>query len=567
LIAAAYFAGQQVGKSVDTLRRLVRWESQEEVRVEVGDAAAIVALGRARFTPSRRTAYLGSPRNLLEERDGWIAELRGAFSLARLEPAKLLLARGRFGGRALFMARDLDGTFFVCSRLAPLHHLLGRTIDREALAGFLLDRPRESRAPFAGITRVGAGEVIEISRQGERRTELRALKADRLPPASVDDYAEELLRLTRRAVERAVDGSRAVGVAVGGLDSSALVALACQMRGATLKEVAALTLHFADEGDDRASVASLCGAYGLEPIRLRPAATGPRLLETLIIDATPMIRPQAAWSIELGRRAKQSGADVLLDGEWGDALFDGDLSWFADRFCEGHVLPALVGAARIRGIYWMPSRRERIRNLVLRPALHRIFNRSRYRFRRKQREELPVPWAGPELALQARRVGIPKSLGILDLARSPILLDVQGAIEQWVLASGCSMIQPYVDDDLVEFVGRLPREVMFHGGYRRGLFRHAFRELLPPAVLWREDKSSFFMALRDTIAAAGGARSLQSFADDPILAREGWVDRGAFRAAIAKLDQAPFDARHGLKLWPFIAVEAFLRTLDRAPLP
>lgn len=149
------------------------------------------------------------------------------------------------------------------------------------------------------------------------------------------------------------------------------------------------------------------------------------------------------------------------------------------------------------------------------------------------------------------------------LASAPILLDVREYIEQWSLLGGCPMAQPYLDDDLVEFTARLPRELFFYGGYRRGLFRHAMRGILPEPIRLREDKSSFFAALGETIAAFGGARALEPLCTGSLLAAEGWVDAEAFRAAVSRLDQSPFDASHAFALWPFIAVEAFLRMMSR----
>ena len=61
-----------------------------------------------------------------------------------------------------------------------------------------------------------------------------------------------------------------------------------------------------------------------------------------------------------------------------------------------------------------------------------------------------------------------------------------------------------MDDDLVEFLASVRPDRLLHGGWVRGLFRHAIRDLVPDQVRMRPDKANFELALLDLVRAAGG---------------------------------------------------------------
>jgi asparagine synthase (glutamine-hydrolysing) len=520
--------------------------------------AGLVWAGR----PSRDRG-LGDPVFLLD--------LRGSFSFAALQDEGLVLGRGRLGGRPMFYGRDAEGTLIACSRLSPLAQLLGKqgSWDSHRIAELLLDIPGGPATPYNGISRLRSAEVRYFGPHGETQTWLPPLRTDPLPTADPTEIGEELLRLTTCAAIRVVGSAKRVAVSLGGLDSSGLLAALAKARGATDSEVHAITLHFAGLGDDRSYVRDMCAAIGIDPIRVRPADCGRHLRAALVIDGLPSTRPQSCWGIELGRRAHSLGVEVLLDGECGDHLFDGDLSFFSSEALRGHIVRSMASAAGLRGIYWLDSPTRRMSSLVVRPTLKRLFPRIAHLIRRVRQARdsgRACSWAGPRLRqlieTMPAHAGVPR-----DLSTDGLLLDIRDMSQQWSLESGCRMEQPYLDDDLVEFAERIPKELMFYGGYRRGLFRHAFRDLLPDSVRLREGKSGFGAALAEAFHAAGGTRAFEPYLHMHALAELGFVDPPAFRTAFEVLARKPDDPSNWLELWPAIAIEALCRQQRAAALP
>jgi asparagine synthetase B (glutamine-hydrolysing) len=566
VIAAARGNAGDVGIDLQ-VRELGRLAGVPFERVVAG-ADCVLAAGVPGSTTSMGTAvWIGCPAPTTDP-VGSLASLRGPFAFAAAHPGGLLLGRGRLGGHPLYYGRTASGAVLACSRLEPLVRLLGRqrAIDVSAVTGLLLGTP-SADTPYQGIRRLGTGELRLISPTDDQRIPLSRAPRPAVANAEVEEVAEELLRLVGAAVTRAVGSDRKVVVCVGGLDSSGLLAVLLAMsRGASPREVTALTLHFAGVDDDRPYVRDLCRALEIEPVRVPPATWARHMLDPVALDGWPNTRAQAYWLIGVGEWARERGIATVVNGEGGDSLFDGDVTVFSTGLMTRDGLRGICAAYGLKGLPHLGSPRRRVEMLVVRPALRRLLPRlHRSRRRKRIRRQLADShrWLRPEL----RRLledQLCAEAGETARAWDWMVLDNREFLDRCALHSGCRFAQPYLDEDLVDFIEALPARLLFHGGYRRGLYRFAFRRLLPDSVRLREWKSGFGPALGESFVAAGGARLIAPYRQLPRLAALGLVEPREFHAVAERLVGDPAEAKQWMGPWAAIALEAFLADAGRA---
>lgn len=495
-------------------------------------------------------------------------ESSGASSVTRYTH-DLELTRGAFGGRPLFYAID-GGEVLVCERVGPLVECLGRppTLNRRRLASLIADLPMRDlgETHFEGVYRVPSAHRAHISIDGRRYHEPIARFIGPTLAIAPEEAAIEVHRLIRASVARAIKGQKRIGVlAGGGVDSSALLAaVVAEARGAGQPEIDAITLHFAGPGDDRPHMRVLAEALGITPIRVAPRDGGPLVRKAFVVDQTPFVRTGAASLLALMTKAAERGASLVLTGNGGDDIFDGDPRILSHRILSGEIVQAIVQAARLR-VPWTTNPLRRVSEFLIRPLAARLIPSALQTERRRRLRRRGCTWAGPELQAFLDTVVVDNAPNELEtptdrLARfrtSPDFLeaaDERSLLEQ---ASGVLRIDPFLDDDLIEFVMRLPPLLLFHGSQMRGLFRLALKGLIPESVRLRPDKADFEPAFIEVMEAAGGLASFRDLAAMPNLAALGLVDPSGYRGAFDAFASQPLAGESWVSLWPALAVEAF----------
>jgi asparagine synthase (glutamine-hydrolysing) len=578
LFAAAYGL-PSAGAARRRLEELVQAVgAQAQEYVVDGGAGLVVCTGsatRVDLSANRRVAALLDPAAPWDPTLGW-ERSRGAFCAARLEADGLSLARGRFGGRSLFYAYEADRqVILACSRLEPLVRTLSPRprLDEARLVELLAERPIEDgRTAYREIRRVPSGYTLRLARTGEALRPLEPLRVQPIPahedPRAV---ALELRARLERAIGRVLVGVSRVAVSGGGgVDSSTLLACCvASSRGATAREVQAIALDFAGPGSDRPYRRQLAKSLGIVPVLVRPADCAKQLASSLVMDGAPVNSPTMAWAIELALKARALDAEILLIGGGGDDLFDGDLGLFAETARRGHLASALIAAARLRGLYWIPSPRARMDHLVVRPLVRRVLPRSALHAWRRARalfRDDSIPWAGPVLRrfVAAGRyryaeddsAQLADAEGITALATAGYLLNIRDARDQVELRTGCRHAEPFLSEDLVEFVAGIPPSFFFHGRLRRGLFREAIRGLVPESLRLREDKASASPALAEMFMSARD--DLNPWLPMQGLGARGLVNPDRFRACFDGLARTRADGATWARLWPALSLEALL---------
>lgn len=297
--------------------------------------------------------------------DAW--EKQGIEALARFEGAwvgavfdrqqrRLHLLRDPFGIRRLFIAQK-GSTIAFSTQIRSLLELpwVSRELARENLAEYLSFRyVHAPRTLLRDVIALPAGHHLEFKGRADIRPWF-SLKYCTPYSRFPDDQANlgELERRLNRAVAARASGKERVGVFLsGGLDSSAITALASR-----LGKVHTYTVGVQDADDDEVPyagrVANLLHTQH-EVVRVSPQGFQDSF-ETLVEGSElPVTDPAAIPQYLLAKAARQH-VDVILAGDGGDEIFGGRMvgSVAAQLRLSGLLTrlpgPLRRGAARVMG--------------------------------------------------------------------------------------------------------------------------------------------------------------------------------------------------------------------------
>lgn len=529
--------------------------------------------------------------------DGWLAEgwldlaagdlspdslqqARGDFALFGMHAGGLVLASGRAGGyRPIFVAWPSPELVVACTRLAPILALqaVRPPLDLDYLAASLLShgpRPPESTA-YLGIRCVPAGEawVVRPGMQRQRWPTVAPLMERELPDNG--DLAIQLRRAITDATRRSArNATRLAVLASGGLDSSMLLSLLVSL--ARNGEISAAPEAITYESvvppwhDDRPHLLSLEGRIAVRAHRVLPVDAAPSVDGLMVVDAMPAQHPTLSAARPIGTFARAHGVDVVLTGDGGDQVLDGNPRLFGELARKGQPFRALKGALRTRGVFY-EGNLGRFARFIARPLLEPFLPRFGLRALRRLRLRIP-PWAGPALVSRMNAypapVEAPASMEELPGERYARLLRWP-TVSSWSLmrlqeevVGGYTLRSPLLDDDFLRFAATLPPLSLMQGGFLRGLMREAMRDLVPEDLRLRKTKGTFHWFVEQTLEKAGGIDVLAGLADVRMLAHAGLVAPKPFRAFFDDFAGTSGDhAKYAnyADLWCVLSTEAFLR--------
>ena len=436
--------------------------------------------------------------------------LLGDYAFAVWDPRRrtLFCARDHAGARPFYYAPAPRRFVFASAVEGVLAAPgVGGALDEVAVALHLAGSPQGgARTFFAAVRRLPPGHRLsveaEAARNGSGRPRVRVERwwcpgqAPPARPASDDAHAEELLHLCARAVRERLRGGP-VGVHLsGGLDSSAVTALAArELRRQGRPPPPAFT-WLPPPGDappkpEHAREYALVDAVrAREGLRAFHGAPSPEvLLDVLRRDGTlPGVQVHVNEEV-VQRRAAAQGVRVLLSGWGGDECvsFNGRGHW-------QHLL--LSGRWRRLADECRDQDAAAPRFLVhvVGPLLHPALPRALRRLRRDGRLR-PRGFADPTFARRVRPPAVSPARAVGVRRTQWNLLQaghLDARIEGWAASGarrGIEYRYPLLDRRLLEFALGLPPEHFRRGRWGRWLFRHALRAVLPPEVCWNRSKS------------------------------------------------------------------------------
>ena len=451
--------------------------------------------------------------------DDLLDHLNGMFAFALWDERRrrLLVARDRMGEKPLYFTRTAN-SFIFASELKSLvaHPEVERRVNLLALRKYLqYEFVPSPHTMIEGVRKLRPAHRL-IFEKGEWRTEpywRLSYEGERLKIGE-DEAAEEIHRRLLEAVRMRLISDVPLGVLLsGGIDSSAIAALACEAaegRVKTVKTVKTFSIAFEEKSFDESSYARLVAdRLGTEHYEQR--FTEREMLE--IIPEIPRLldEPLGDGSLIptfLLSRFTRERVTVALGGDGGDELFAGYPTYAAHRMADYYrALPRFL------------------REGLIEPAVARLpvsTENLSFDFRAKrfvQGAALPAGerhtvWMGSYTAEQQRRLLAPEVLAACpdeevfdeiriydyrnghDVVEMMMTLDATHYLSECVLfkvdrasmAASLETRAPFLDHTLIEFLTKLPVDLKLRGLTGKYILKRAMRDLLPQQVIKRPKK-------------------------------------------------------------------------------
>ncbi len=507
-----------------------------------------------------------------------------AFAIWDRNRRTLFLARDRLGKKPLYHATTPDGRFVFASELAALAEVsaLPRRIDPRAVDEYCaLGYIPDPGSIYRDIFKLPAAHCLTVTAAAGVGTPRRywGLGPGEAPSGEAE-AAEELARRLRASVAARLIADVPLGAFLsGGLDSSAVVALAAQSRDRPLDT---FTIGFPGGADERPAAALVAARYGT--LQHEEAVRAPDILDAARAQAAiygePFGDASSVPTLAVCRLARRF-ATVALSGDGGDEVFGGY------RRYRWHLLAEAVRARVPAGL-----RRQVIGRMArLYPKLDRAprFLRAKttlteisldaalgyYRTVEKTHaeERRSLFSAATRAAIDGhdpadRFAALMAEVAEADPLRQAQYVDcntylpgdILPKVDRASMAVSLEVRCPILDHDLVSWGLSLPAGLKRRGIEGKRVFRRAMAPYLPGAILGR-GKQGFATPLGPALRTRGA--ELRS----RLLGAE-MLDSGLFRREqlgrlVEEHESGRFD--HSATLWLLLVFEGFLAAEARAP--
>ena len=417
----------------------------------------------------------------------------GMWGLALLDSRsgrpQLILCRDHFGIKPLHFALSGDRVLFASEIKSILQDpSFTRRVDEQSMYEYLAHGAFDHKSHatfFEGISQVPAAAYVVIDGGEITTTTYWTPVLDELGSADPVAFRE----VFERAVARRLVSDVPVGICLsGGLDSSSICGVMAAQLADQIPDAASLgdrlktfsAVFPGDRIDESHYIDAVLEKTGADNARVEPTSVDfVRELEAWVWHVEqPMVSsaPFAMWMVT--RRAAED-VTVVLDGQGGDELLAGydhyPFVYVRQLLRERRWRDFAREAVRSRDIY-MPLVRRRLRerrlNVDLRPMLRSEFvsgrrapvdDRVQDNLKRRLLQDFLV-WSLPPLLRYEDRCSMAHSLE----ARLPFL-----------------------DQELVDYILRLPTDAIIRDGWNRRVLRDGLADVLPASVRNRRKKIGF----------------------------------------------------------------------------
>lgn len=438
-------------------------------------------------------------RGYLQWGDGVAARLNGMFAFAIWDPRReeLLLCRDHMGIKPLFYRPTADGVLFGSEPKAIFAHSSVRPeVDRDGMREMILLTRNPGRTIYAGMRQVIPGQMLRFGRDGMRSARFWTLGAH----GHEDDLQGSVARISE-LLEDSVRGQIVSDVPLctllsGGLDSSAITAIAHRITSAQGSPMRSFSVDFVDHGSGF-SDGGAHKSWDLPFVRDFVAHTGCNHSEIEIdsgllnedevnlevlraFDSPTSLSGDMCSSLYQLFRAIRRESTVALSGESADEIFGG-YAWFHDRnVAESVRFPWLSNTGSV-------FNGANILDRDLRESLAlREFEEQSY-----AEAIAEVPRLEGEPALDRRL----RELSYLNLTR--FLQFMLERKDRMSMAVGLEVRVPFCDHRIVEYVFNIPWDMKTFDGREKSLLREASRPYLPDSILDR--KKSPYPSTQDPV--------------------------------------------------------------------
>jgi asparagine synthase (glutamine-hydrolysing) len=504
-----------------------------------------------RFTTDSDTevvlhAYLQWGDALAERLNGMYA-----FAIWDSRENKLVMVRDRMGIKPFYYYETPDGVLFGSEPKAILANPAAEhTVTLDGIRELFAFIKTPGHAVWKGMHEVEPGTIVTVSSSGLHATRYWTLQTRPHPDGQATSVAHirELLEdIVRRQLVADVPRCTLLS---GGLDSSAMTALAARQLAETGQTVRSFAVDFAGRtesfvADELRStpdtpyahdVAERSGTEHQDIVLSSDKLADPEVRSKVIrARDIPMGLGDMDASLYLLFRSIREHSTVALSGESADEVFGGYQQFFDPEAQRARTFPWLV---RFAGHFGDD-------NSILVPGLTEALDLPRYV---QDAYDTSVARIG-RLAGESDFEWRMRKVCYLHLTHFVrILLDRK---DRMSMANGLEVRVPYCDHRLVEYVYNAPWSLKAYDGREKSLLRGAARDLLPQSVVDRVKTP--YPSTQDpgyTVKLQNNAREYLSSPGHPVfdLVNRDWLAQAV--AAEAQITQA---SRHGLE-----------RTLDLA---
>jgi asparagine synthase (glutamine-hydrolysing) len=418
------------------------------------------------------------------------ARFNGMWALAVLDRRtvpRLVLARDHFGIKPLYLA-EAGGRLLFASEIKSLLHApdvaAATGPDEQWIHDYLVAGVHDHRpeTAFRGVRNLPPATYAVVNAAGIEETRYWT------PRLTSDNRADpvEFRRLFERAVERRLVADVPVGTCLsGGLDSSSIVCVMSRLLAEHVPDASSMgerlkvfsAVFDGDPIDEREYIDVVLEASGAEPHWIRPTSQQfvDELDQLVWHQEEPIVStgPYAQWCV---MREARGEVTVLLDGQGGDELL------------AGYVPYQVVYLRQLwRERRWQTFRKEAwaARDVVGPLARRRLADRRR---RLELGKMLRPAFAGKSPPSPRRDDLKERLLQDLTTFSLPSLLRYE---DRNSMAHALESRVPFLDQELVDYVLRLPADAIIHDGWSRAILRDGLTGVLPEKVRLRRWKVGF----------------------------------------------------------------------------
>ena len=437
-----------------------------------------------------------------------VERLKGMFAFALWDEGnrQLLLARDRFGKKPLYYA-DLGDTLLFGSELKAVvqHPRCPRELDFASLSRYLaLEYVPTPRAIIEGIAKLPGGHYLLWH---EGRTSVQqywdlSFETDR-GNRSDEDYVEEFRDLFREAVRRRLVSDVPLGAFLsGGIDSSSVVAMMSEALPAGA--VKTFSIGFSEPSFDESGHARLVaqhfGTDHHEEVFGQETLLGLVPTVTEFLDE-PFADPSVLPTYLLSRHTRKS-VTVALGGDGSDELLAGYPTFPADRFASLYPLPRVLHERVVIPLadrlpvstknFSFDFKLKRFLRGAGSPASER---HATWLGSFTPSEQAGLLTTGPVEPFEEQRRAFenaPTTNRLEQLlyvyAKTYLQDDILTKVDRASMACSLEVRAPFLDVDLVEFLGRVPARLKLRRLDTKHLLKRAMADILPPGIADRPKK-------------------------------------------------------------------------------
>jgi asparagine synthase (glutamine-hydrolysing) len=433
--------------------------------------------------------------------------LNGMFGVAIWDARnkRLVVARDRFGIKLIYYRIDGKRAYFG-SEIRAVTAASDEAPDVDPVALNLFLRYRYTPAPytiFKGVQKLAPGTMLVFE------NETYAVKrwyqyhpTPFSPPKSSDEAREELAELYKRAVKRHLLSDVPVGLLLsGGMDSGLLLAL-MNLSGRSWRTytVGYGTTFRDDELSDAEETAALFGSEHT-PVMLDQSTFEQALPGIVGSLEEPIASSSIVPMYFVCGRARQD-VKVALMGQGPDELFGGYRRHLGIRYGAAWVrLPKIARAAIGSFVNSLP-RNETLKRGVYSLDISDRLRRYQHVLSLLAPDKLDslfrgglLPPASGDAILACWEDLLPLMSNVDELGgfqflelRSTLPDELLMYADKLSMAHSLEVRVPYLDQEIVEYVERLPAAFKVRNGSRKWLHRQVCRDLLPKKILQRKKK-------------------------------------------------------------------------------